>query len=125
MKQAARTRTVSVLPCERKRSPARSSQPDRTTRSFFVPASTRRTSLCGPGESLRGAAYQTTWRPRYANKKGLTANRVHQSLGLDEPGCVDLVSFPLCGDAGSQSRRDFRVGRATAEQGTDVGLLER
>ena len=27
------------------------------------------------------------------------ADRVHQPLGLDEPGGVDLVAFPLGGDA--------------------------
>ena len=43
------------------------------------------------------------------------ADRVHQPLGLDEPGGIDLVPFPLRGDAVANRLGDLGVGGSAAQ----------
>ena len=52
---------------------------------------------------------------------------MHQPLGLDEAGGVDLVPLPLAGDAGDLEATG-QIGsslgpRSVAEEGAEVGLV--
>src|SRR5271157_1461834 len=54
----------------------------------------------------------------------LPADRMHQSLGLNESGGVDLVPLPLGGDGFTDGADDLFVAGAAAEQAADIGLPE-
>ena len=59
------------------------------------------------------------------HRLGLSAaDRVHQPLGLDEAGRVDLVPLPLRGDAVADRARDRPRRCRRRGAGADVGLLE-
>src|SRR5208337_2174778 len=54
----------------------------------------------------------------------LPADRMHQSLGLNESGGVDLVPLPLGGDGFTDGTDDLVIAGAATQQAADVGLLE-
>src|SRR5271157_4587824 len=54
----------------------------------------------------------------------LPADRMHQPLGLNESGGVDLMPLPLGGDGFTDGTDDLFIAGAAAQQAADVGLLE-
>src|SRR5262249_17739909 len=52
------------------------------------------------------------------------ADRVHESFRLDESRCVDLVAFPLGGDAVTDRLADRLIACAASKEAPDVRLLQ-